>query len=53
MYLEITDYIVKIVEMVHPADDLNINNMIREYAHFFAYLVLGILVMIIFLDNLS
>ncbi|MBB6446703.1 VanZ family protein [Bacillus benzoevorans] len=44
----ITEYIVKIVEMVHPEADLNINNSnIREYAHFFAYLVLGILVKVI------
>ncbi|KAA9013816.1 VanZ family protein [Niallia endozanthoxylica] len=44
----ITEYIVKIVAMVHLDADFNINNSsIREYAHFLAYLILGILVTII------
>ncbi|MBB6446699.1 VanZ family protein [Bacillus benzoevorans] len=46
----ITEYIIKIVEMVHPGAELNIwinNNEVRGHAHFATYLVLGILVMLI------
>ena len=46
----ITEFIVGAVEKVSPNTELTIvinNTIIRENAHFFAYLVLGILVIII------
>ncbi|QZY55563.1 VanZ family protein [Crassaminicella profunda] len=44
----ITKVIAKTVEKVHPKADFNIrsfNHIVRKNAHFFAYLVLGVLVM--------
>ena len=44
----ITEVIVKTVEKVAPQAEFNIksfNNVLRKNAHFFAYLVLGILVL--------
>ena len=43
----VTEKIVEAVEKVNPDVDINIrsfNNIIRKYAHFFSYLVLGVLV---------
>lgn len=43
----ITEKIVEAVERVEPEVDINIrsfNHIIRKYAHFFSYLVLGVLV---------